>query len=73
MSNWDEADAIDWTKLTSVEIQISPQKIVDPRPVDIRWLMQPDGSKVLQFGRCWQRGWNEGGIEWVDVPNVEAA
>jgi hypothetical protein len=52
---------------------IGAAKITDPRPVSIRWAVQPDGSKVLQFAQRWQRGWNESGFEWVDVPTVEAA
>jgi len=54
-------------------LQATAAKIIDPRPVAIRWQAQADGSKVLQFAQAWREGWNEGGIEWVDVPTVAAA
>lgn len=45
-------------------------RVVDPKPVAIRWTVTPLG-KTLQYGMQWSDGLNHG-IDWVDVPEVQA-
>jgi hypothetical protein len=57
---------------------ISAQRIVEDRPIGLRWVIRPkaggyDGhgpEHVLQYARNWSDG-RKGGIEWVDVPTVD--